>query len=118
MTAAEIARIMGAQEQPGGYWLCQCPAHDDDKPSLRIEQGDTAVLMHCWAGCFFQDVVRNAGLRISDFFPDPLPRDGDSREDAWAKQAEDRTWGKIHREIKARAKTDRFWEETRYLEER
>ena len=42
----------------GAYALCHCPAHDDRKPSLSIRQGHRGILVHCFAGCEPQDVLR------------------------------------------------------------
>jgi hypothetical protein len=51
--------------EAGGYqpkrlrpnqWESRCPAHDDQKPSLHISQGDNDLLMHCKAGCTFSDI--------------------------------------------------------------
>jgi hypothetical protein len=40
----------------GGKWhgysaLCRCPAHEDRTPSLSLRQGDRGILVHCFAGC-------------------------------------------------------------------
>lgn len=34
-----------------GYGMCQCPAHDDRTPSLRVKVGNSAILFRCFAGC-------------------------------------------------------------------
>ena len=40
------------RELPGGGYQSLCPAHDDNKPSLSINEGtDERVLLHCHAGC-------------------------------------------------------------------
>jgi hypothetical protein len=40
----------------GGTWrgysaLCRCPVHEDRTPSLSLRQGDRGILVHCFAGC-------------------------------------------------------------------
>jgi putative DNA primase/helicase len=35
-----------------------CPAHDDRKPSLSISAGRRTILLHCFAGCDFTDIVQ------------------------------------------------------------
>lgn len=50
-------------ERLGGRWtpaggLCLCPAHDDRTPSLSIRPGRTRLLLHCFAGCSAEDVLR------------------------------------------------------------
>src|SRR5579872_7492316 len=42
----------------GSAWMARCPAHDDSKPSLSIQEKDGKVLIHCHAGCSQSDVIR------------------------------------------------------------
>jgi hypothetical protein len=36
-----------------------CPAHDDERPSLSWRlAGDGRLLLHCFAGCTFEDIRR------------------------------------------------------------
>ena len=56
MTANELARRVKAK-RCGKYWICCCPAHDDRSPSCSFTQGDSAVLVKCWAGCEPGDVI-------------------------------------------------------------
>jgi 5S rRNA maturation endonuclease (ribonuclease M5) len=46
----------------------QCPAHDDNTPSLRLSDGGGSVLMHCFAGCTKEDVLAALGWSKSDLF--------------------------------------------------
>lgn len=50
-------------ERLGGRWtanggMCRCPAHDDRTPSLSVRPGRTRLLLHCFAGCGAQDILR------------------------------------------------------------
>src|SRR5215212_4736394 len=47
-----------------------CPAHDDwNKPSLSVGVGeDGRVLLHCFVGCGFEDIVAAMGLEQPDLF--------------------------------------------------
>jgi hypothetical protein len=50
-------------ERLGGHWtanggLCRCPAHDDRSPSLSVRPGRSRLLLHCFAGCAAEDVLR------------------------------------------------------------
>ena len=38
--------------------MCRCPAHQDGTPSLSIRQGHDGILVHCFAGCTAEDVLR------------------------------------------------------------
>jgi hypothetical protein len=45
-----------------------CPAHPDSRPSLSITEIEDRILLHCFAGCRIEDIVRALGLRMSDLF--------------------------------------------------
>lgn len=52
--------------------VCQCPAHEDNNPSLSItykRDGDKAkTLLNCFAGCTVDSIVAALGLKESDLF--------------------------------------------------
>ena len=59
--AETIAKALGGHKTGSG-WSAQCPAHDDQTPSLSINAGRNGkVLVHCHAGCKQRDVI--AALR-------------------------------------------------------
>jgi len=67
-------RVTGGPTQ----WSAQCPAHEDDRPSLRLASGqDGRPLLHCMAGCAPDDVLGALELTWSDVLP---PRAEQSRE--------------------------------------
>ena len=46
-----------------GYWMAQCPAHDDGNPSMRIkEDTDGGASIECYAGCDFVDILKAVGF--------------------------------------------------------
>lgn len=46
-----------------------CPAHDDNRESLSVGEGDNGtVLLYCHAGCDTKDVVAALGLEMKDLF--------------------------------------------------
>ena len=52
----------------GARWMARCPAHDDQTPSLSIQDNDGKVLLHCHAGCDQTRVIeelRKRGLWVS-----------------------------------------------------
>ena len=52
----------------GANW--QCPAHDDDNPSLSIARGrNDGVVLHCHAGCATEVVLAALGWTWGDLFP-------------------------------------------------
>lgn len=57
----------------GSYAMVRCPAHADGGPSLSLRQGDRGILVHCFAGCANEDVLRE--LRgVSPLRGAPPPR--------------------------------------------
>lgn len=60
----------------GGTWsrkggMCCCPAHADRTPSLSITIGRRAILLHCFAGCTNEEVLRGltkAGIKAATLF--------------------------------------------------
>lgn len=44
-------------------WLAKCPAHDDNTPSLYVDEAQNGKpLIKCWTGCGAVDVLHAAGL--------------------------------------------------------
>jgi len=52
----------------GSQHLAQCPAHDDNGPSLAVREGDDGAILRCHAGCTTEDVVAALGLQMRDLF--------------------------------------------------
>ena len=67
MNAETIARGLGGRKV-GRAWMARCPAHDDRSPSLSIADGETKLLVHCFAGCVARDVL--TALRRMDLLRD------------------------------------------------
>ena len=47
-------------------WMARCPSHDDHEPSLSIRQEGDRILLHCFAGCTVDEIVRALGIGLSD----------------------------------------------------
>ena len=62
-----IERLEDARPSAGGF-TALCPAHDDSNASLSVHEGDNGLIVHCHAGCSFDDIVRALGLAPSDMF--------------------------------------------------
>lgn len=55
----------------GAGWQARCPAHDDEHPSLSVDEGDDGrVLLYCHAGCSIDAIVGALDLTLADLFPD------------------------------------------------
>src|SRR5690606_1006422 len=75
ITPAELAeriRQHGRAVRGGPtQWSAQCPAHDDQSPSLSIGTGAEGIpLVHCQAGCPTESVLDAVGLTMADLMPD------------------------------------------------
>lgn len=65
----------GSRVRPhGGYYMAQCPAHDDGTASLSVSQGDQKAVMNCHAGCTVDDI------RIALELPWPALFDNDGND--------------------------------------
>ena len=51
------------------YNAC-CPAHNDKSPSMSIKITDKRILLHCFAGCYTEEILSVIGLQMSDLFFD------------------------------------------------
>lgn len=74
-----IGRLHGVVPRPG-YYVAQCPAHEDKQPSLSIGRGtDQPVVLRCHAGCTTEDIVAAIGMRLSDIMTprEDRPDDGE-----------------------------------------
>ncbi|OPY58709.1 MAG: hypothetical protein A4E55_00764 [Pelotomaculum sp. PtaU1.Bin035] len=64
-----LQKLSGVKKCQDGF-IAQCPAHDDQRQSLSINQtNDGKILMKCHAGCAIQDIVSSLGLKMKDLFP-------------------------------------------------
>lgn len=52
---------------------CRCPCHDDKQASLTITRGKRCILLHCHAGCRFEDIMQAVGLKKQDLFYEDKP---------------------------------------------
>ena len=64
-----LPRLERARKQGDGWQAC-CPAHEDKRASLSVQQADDGkLLLKCHAGCETTAVVRALGLKMQDLFP-------------------------------------------------
>jgi hypothetical protein len=64
-----LNRAKQATKTSKGYSMC-CPTHDDKNPSLNLSIGrDGRVLLHCYAGCSYDQIVAAFDLKPSDLYP-------------------------------------------------
>ena len=60
----------------GDRYIARCPAHADETPSLSVGLSDRGrILLHCHAGCSYQQIVTATETRRSDSFSSYAPLD-------------------------------------------
>src|ERR1700730_1080662 len=63
-----IGRLSNVRKSGKG-WTARCPAHEDKKNSLSINQGnDGRILLKCFAGCDVNDVCAALNLTVGDLY--------------------------------------------------
>ena len=65
-----LSKLPDAKKASKGWLVC-CPAHDDQRASLSVSEGeDGRALVKCHAGCSAQEVVSALGLTLRDLMPE------------------------------------------------
>ena len=70
MQVREFLSYLNGVKKNGSGWTALCPAHDDKKQSLSIDEKDGRILLHCFAGCTTEAIVSALGLEMRDLFTD------------------------------------------------
>jgi hypothetical protein len=68
MSSAEFLGLFKGLRRCGNGWTAKCPAHDDNQNSLKLDHRDGKWLIHCHAGCEWQEVLAALGLNACDLF--------------------------------------------------
>ena len=81
-------RAHGSRIRGGASGMWQCPAHDDHRPSLHVDQGDLGAVLHCHTGCTTEAVLAALELEAADLFDEPRSngRDRSSRSSGATQQ--------------------------------
>ena len=48
--------------------MLHCPCHHDGDPSLALSVNENKALIHCFAGCRTEDILKARGLKMADLF--------------------------------------------------
>jgi putative DNA primase/helicase len=68
MKAHEIlSRLEGVRKQSSG-WVARCPAHDDKKASLSINDGEKGVVLKCFVGCTLAAICEALSIKEANLF--------------------------------------------------
>jgi putative DNA primase/helicase len=72
MASEPVERVLSLLQNVAtisGGWTARCPAHADRVNSLSIAEGrDGRALIHCHAGCTFDEVVAALGISVRSLF--------------------------------------------------
>lgn len=71
LTLHELSeRFEGVAWRGKDSFQCRCPAHDDQKASLTVSDGNKGLVLYCHAGCVTKDILQAVGLSFGDICPD------------------------------------------------
>jgi hypothetical protein len=62
-----LSRLKGVARNGDGF-IALCPAHNDQRPSISVKDGETGVVLHCHAGCETQAILTAIGLTPRELF--------------------------------------------------
>ena len=57
-----LERCGSKPRKHGSGYQARCPAHDDVNPSLSVTEGRSAILLKCFAGCEYKDIMAALGF--------------------------------------------------------
>ena len=69
----EVLTHFEIQKRYGDKAQARCPCHDDKQASLTITKGRRSALLHCHAGCNFEDIIQKVGLKKQDLYFEERP---------------------------------------------
>jgi len=68
MSIHEITQKLNGVRKGHNGFIARCPAHEDKKQSLKIDETGGKVLLRCYAGCPTESIVKAMGIEWKDFF--------------------------------------------------
>lgn len=71
-TIEQFLGMLDSVSKQGDGYIARCPAHDDGRPSLRVREGHRGIMVQCWAGCTFHEIVNAMNINPSMMFYDAL----------------------------------------------
>ncbi|MCP4764247.1 MAG: winged helix-turn-helix transcriptional regulator [archaeon] len=63
-----LQEFKNVKKTGNNQYQASCPAHNDKKPSLSINIDDKKVLLHCFAGCTPEEIVKSIDLEMKDLY--------------------------------------------------
>lgn len=69
-----LSRLEKVRKTGAHNWIACCPAHEDRSPSMTIRaEHDGRILVKCFSGCEFEEIVNAVGLGWEPWFPPKPP---------------------------------------------
>lgn len=70
LSLRDVLRRLNGVRTAGDQFQARCPSHDDQHPSLTVtETTQGKILLHCKAGCSFEEVCHGLGVEPQQLFP-------------------------------------------------
>lgn len=70
-----LSRLEKVRRTGPNNWIACCPAHEDRSPSMTLRaEDDGRILVRCFAGCGFEEIVGAVGLGYEPWFPPKPPQ--------------------------------------------
>lgn len=73
VSLADVLDRLPDAKQSGSGWVARCPAHEDHDPSLSLREEGGKLLLKCFAGCSFQEILTAAGFPLGRCPKPPVP---------------------------------------------
>jgi len=71
MTLEDLLARLDGVRRSGRGWMARCPAHDDTRPSLTVNEGHSGLLLTCQSRrCSIEAITAALGLSVADIFYD------------------------------------------------
>lgn len=75
-----LSKLSDVKDKGNGQYQARCPAHDDQNPSFSLKIDENGkILVHCFAGCSFENICKALGVEAGKLYPLPAKR-GDVRD--------------------------------------
>lgn len=63
MTLSDILHRLEGVKKVGGGYMAKCPCHADNTPSLSVKEENGKLLIHCFGGCSYSDILTELGFQ-------------------------------------------------------
>ncbi len=78
-----LSRLTGVEHRGNGQYVARCPCHDDKRASLSVAMGQNGIVLKCFAGCDYMDILERLGVSWKDMLtPEKLQEMASQRKGA------------------------------------